>query len=141
MNEEQIAGALRSVIGSLVRRARTTDDMPLAQAAALGFIDREGPMTTSELAARQQVRHQSMARTVGQLVELGFTSQQPHPEDGRKVLVVLTEAGRQALHTRRRHRTDWLADGIATELSPAEQQRLAACLPLLERLAAHDPRD
>jgi DNA-binding MarR family transcriptional regulator len=141
VNEEQIASALRAIVGALVRRARSTDDMPLAQAATLGFLDRDGPMTTSELAARQQVRHQSMARTVGQLVELGFAGQQPHPDDKRKVLVVLTEPGRRALHARRGHRTDWLADGISTQLSPAEQQQLAACLPLLDRLAAHHPRD
>jgi DNA-binding MarR family transcriptional regulator len=135
VNEEEIARALRAVIGSLVRRGRTTDPMPLTQAAVLGFLDREGSMSISELAARQQVRHQSMARTVGQIVELGFAGQQPHPDDKRKVLVVLTDA----LNARRERRTDWLAEGISAELSPAERRQLAACIPLLDRLSAHRP--
>ncbi|MFJ6216980.1 MarR family transcriptional regulator [Streptomyces sp. NPDC092296] len=137
MKEQQIASDLRAVLGSLVRSARHTDDMPAAQAAALGFLDREGPMTTSELAARQQVRHQSMARAVGRLLEQGLADQQPHPEDRRKVLITLTEPGRRALYARRERRADWLAEAIAAELSAAEQQRLADCVDLLGRLAAH----
>lgn len=139
MNEEEIAGALRVAIGTLVRRARTTDPMPLGQAAVLGFLDRERPMSISELAARQQVRHQSMARTVGRLVDLGYVEQRPHPDDKRKVLVTLTGAGSQALAARRRRRTDWLAEAISTELTVAERRKLEACIPLLDRLAALCP--
>ncbi|MEU6070757.1 MarR family transcriptional regulator [Streptomyces sp. NPDC047082] len=140
MNEQEIASDLRAVVGNLVRRARTTDAMPQAQAAVLGFLDRDGPMTTSELAARQQVRHQSAARVVGQLVELGLARQEPHPDDRRKILVILTDPGLQALQTRRGHRADWLAEAIKAELTPAEQQQLAESVTLLKRLAQHGNR-
>jgi DNA-binding MarR family transcriptional regulator len=131
------ASELRAVVGALVRRARTTDELPAAQAAVLGFLDRDGPMTTSELAGVQRVRHQSMSRTVGQLVEQGLAGQRPHPGDGRKTLIVLSPAGREALEARRGRRADWLAEAMATELSPAEQVRLAHTVELLARLAAH----
>ncbi|MFJ5534914.1 MarR family winged helix-turn-helix transcriptional regulator [Streptomyces sp. NPDC093261] len=140
MNEQEIASDLRAVIGNLVRRARATDAMPQAQAAVLGFLDREGPMTTSELAARQQVRHQTAARVVAQLAELGLVRQKPHPNDGRKVLLMLTEPGLQALQARRGRRADWLAEAIKAQLSPAEQRHLAQSVTLLKRLAQHgDP--
>jgi DNA-binding MarR family transcriptional regulator len=131
------ASELRAAVGGLVRRARTTDQLPMAQAAVLGYLDREGPMTTSELARVQQVRHQSMARTVTLLVAQDLVGQQPHPRDGRKTLIALTMAGREALEARRGRRVDWLAEAIATELSLAEQVKLTQAVKLLARLAAH----
>jgi DNA-binding MarR family transcriptional regulator len=133
------ASELRAVAGRLVRRARTTDELPAAQAAVLGYLDREGPMTTSELASAQQIRHQSMSRTVTQLAAQGLIGQRPHPGDGRKTLLVLNAAGRQVLLARRGRRVDWLAEAISAELSPAEQARLAQIIELLARLAAHEP--
>ncbi|MGI8331627.1 MarR family winged helix-turn-helix transcriptional regulator [Actinomadura scrupuli] len=131
------AGELRAVVGGLVRRARVTDDLPAAQAAVLGYLDRDGPMTTSELAGVQRVRHQSMSRTVAQLVAQGLAGQRPHPGDRRKTLIELSAAGREVLEARRGRRVDWLAEAIATELSPAEQVSLARAIELLARLAAH----
>jgi DNA-binding MarR family transcriptional regulator len=128
------AGELRAVVGGLVRRARTAGELPAAQAAVLGFLDREGPMTTSELAGAQRVRHQSMSRTVAQLLAQGMVGRRPHPGDGRKTLIVLGPAGRAALEGRR---VDWLAEAIATELTAAEQCRLAQAIELLARLSAH----
>jgi DNA-binding MarR family transcriptional regulator len=133
------ASELRAVVGGLLRRARTSDALPAAQAAVLGYLDREGPMTTSELAGAERVRHQSMARTVTQLAAQGLVGQRPHPGDGRKTLIVLNAAGREALEARRGRRVDWLAEAIATELSPADQARLAQTIELLARLAAHRP--
>ena len=133
------ASELRAVVGRLVRRARASDELPAAQAAVLGYLDREGPLTTSELASAQRVRHQSMSRTVAQLAAQDLIDQRPHPDDGRKTLIVLNAAGRQVLTARRGRRVDWLAEAIATELSPAEQTRLAHTIELLTRLAAHEP--
>lgn len=138
MNDADIvetARELRLVIGQLVRRVRAQADLPAAQAAVLGYLDREGPMSTSELAARQRVRHQSMSRTVGQLTDLKFIEPRPHPRDGRKILLVLTEAGHAALEDQRDRRADWLAQAIASEFAPDEQQTLATAVHLLGRLA------
>ncbi|HXA57536.1 MAG TPA: MarR family transcriptional regulator [Streptosporangiaceae bacterium] len=132
------ARELRLILGSLVRRVRSSDqELPLAQAGVLGYLDREGPMTTSDLAAVQHVRHQSMARTVAQLTGAGLVEPGPHPTDGRKVLLRITTAGRAAVGQRRDRRAGWLAEAISTRLTPAEQQALADVLPLLGRLAAH----
>jgi DNA-binding MarR family transcriptional regulator len=128
------AAELRVTIGSLVRAARTRDPMPLAQAGALGYLDREGPMTTSDLAARQQVRQQSMARTISQLVAAGFVRQRPHPSDGRKILIEITDEGRGALEERRGRRVEWLTEAIETRLTPDEQRLLAEAVKLLGRL-------
>lgn len=132
----ETARELRLVIGQLVRRARAQVDLPTAQAAVLGYLDREGPLSTSELATRQRVRHQSMSRTVGQLITVGLIASRRHPQDGRKILLTLTEAGRTEIEAQRTRRADWLADAIASELAPDEQRALADVIPLLSRLSA-----
>jgi DNA-binding MarR family transcriptional regulator len=128
------AAELRLAIGRLVRQVRKEASLPTGQAAVLGHLDRTGPMTTSELAAAERVRPQSMARTVAQLVSLGLVQQAPHPSDRRKVLLSVSPAGRAALEEQRERRTGWLAEAIAERLSPAEQKVLARSVELLDRL-------
>ncbi|MBS2961837.1 MarR family transcriptional regulator [Actinocrinis puniceicyclus] len=130
-----LAAQLRLVIGQLVRRVRVMEDEPFAHRATLGFLDRDGPMTTSDLAHAQRVRPQSMARTVGQLAEEGLVRFEPHPSDRRKTLVVLTESGREAVRDGRVRRAGWLHQAIASELTAEEQRVVAAAVPLLSRMA------
>jgi DNA-binding MarR family transcriptional regulator len=129
---------LRLVVGQLVRQlrqqARGEHELPLPQAAVLGYLDRSGPMTISELAAVQSVRHQSVARTVGQLVRAGLVEQRPHPADRRKIVNQASDAGRDALHRQRARRADWLAGAIAGRLTPAEQREFARGVELLAKL-------
>ncbi|MER5864708.1 MarR family transcriptional regulator [Kitasatospora sp. NPDC002040] len=130
-----LAAELRTAIGTLVRRLRVDDELPQNQAAVLGWLVREGPHTTAELAERQRVRHQSMARTVALLTEAGLVEQQRHATDGRKVLNAATADGTAALHAQRTRREREMAAAIAARLTPAEQQRLRDGIALLRRLA------
>lgn len=130
-----LAAELRLVVGTLVRRVRALEGEPFAHAATLGFLERQGPMTASELAHAQFVRPQSIARTLGQLAEDELVRFEPHPTDGRKTLVVLTEAGRRAVAQGRVRRAGWLHEAMETRLSTAERQVLAQAVPLLRRLA------
>jgi len=132
---DALSADLRLVIGRLVRQARHTDDLPLPQAAVLGYLDREGAMTTSDLAAAAHVRPQSMAHTVRQLLEASYIEAGPHPTDGRKSLLRLTASGRRVLDRRRQRRADWLASAIA-RLPAADQRTLAAAVPILGQLDA-----
>ncbi len=96
-----IAAELRTAMGKLTRRVKREDQMPQGQVAVLGELDRNGAMTTSELAAAQRVRPQSMARAVGLLMEQGLITRRAHPTDGRKSLVELSSAGRVLLEEER----------------------------------------
>ena len=132
-----LAAQLRLAVGRLVRRARAVEAQPFAHYPALGTLNREGPMTTSDLAQAQFVRPQSMARTVAQLAEEDLVRFEPHPKDRRKTLVVLTDEGRRALDAAMARRASWLREAIENELTPQEQAVLAAAVPLLERMASH----
>ncbi|MFI6944014.1 MarR family winged helix-turn-helix transcriptional regulator [Streptomyces sp. NPDC050418] len=132
-----VATALRTAMGKLTRRVRLEDRMPAGQVAVLGTLDRNGARTTSELAADQQVRPQSMARTVELLMEQGLITRRAHPTDGRKSLVELSAEGRALLEEARERRADWLAQAIDAELTREERELLARATVLVERLAAH----
>lgn len=129
------ASELRLVLGQLVRRLRREYTFPVSQASVLGRLDREGPLTTSQLAAAEGVRPQSMAQTLGDLEAEKLIARRPDAEDRRRVLIELTRSGRERLHEDRRRREGWLAEAISAELTAEEQETLIEALPLLRRLA------
>ena len=136
---EALASDLRVVLGQLVRRLRAERrDLPLPQLTVLGRLDRAGPAGVSDLAAGERVRPQSMAATVASLAEAGLVSRTPDPRDGRRVLIDLTPAGREALAADRRRREGWMAGAIRRDLSPKEQRTLADATALLARIAESD---
>jgi DNA-binding MarR family transcriptional regulator len=129
------ASELRIVLGQLVRRLRSEYSFPIAQASVLSRLDRDGPQTTSALAAAERIRPQSMAQTLLDLETDGLISRRPDPADRRQILIELTERGHDRLREDRRRREGWLAEAIATTLSQDEQRTLIDALPLLRRLA------
>lgn len=131
----ELAAELRLAIGTLVRELRVGDELPQNQAAVLGWLIREGPRTTSELAELQRVRHQSMARTVALLTEAGLAESQPHATDRRKLLIAATPAGVAALTAQRSRREHEIATAITERLTPEEQRQLRTGVALLRRLA------
>ncbi len=128
------ASELRIVLGQLIRRLRAENTFSISQAAVLARLDRAGPQTTSALATAERVRPQSMAQTVAELQAAGLVSRTPDPIDRRQVLIALTDDGRTTLAADRRRREGWLAEAMAAELTPEEQETLIRAVPLLGRL-------
>ena len=132
-----MAHEFRETLGRLVRRLRaeTAGQPPVGQVAVLGRLDREGPASTSDLAAAERMRPQSMAQTVRDLESAGLVSRRPDPDDGRRVLVELTQAGRERLLTNRAQRETWLSEMFEREFTDAERDTLRDALVLLRRIA------
>ena len=94
---EQVAAALRVSIGLLLRRLRQAPvpgELTLPESAALTRLDRGGPATASALARLEQISPQSMGATLGALEARGLVERRPDPQDGRRVVMSVTEAGR-----------------------------------------------
>ena len=105
VQDAPLAQEFRETLGRLVRRLRAESGQPpVGQLAVLGRLDREGPASTSDLAAAERMRPQSMAQNVRELEALGLVSRRPDPGDGRRILVELTEAGLAAVHASRARR-------------------------------------
>jgi DNA-binding MarR family transcriptional regulator len=136
---DQVAAALHVSISLLLRRLRqtqlSTGELTLPETAALARLDRGGPNTPTALARLEQISPQSMGVTLAGLEVRGLVSREQDPRDGRRVVISLTEAGRQLLQNRRGARTDRLARALSTGFTPEELEHLLAAAPLLERLA------
>ena len=128
------ASELRIVLGQLIRRLRAEHSFSISQGTVLARLEREGPQTTSGLAAAERVRPQSMAHTISELEGGGLVARRPHPLDRRQVLVEITDLGVQTLADDRKRREGWLALAIA-DLTREEQETLIRAVPLLRRLA------
>ncbi|WP_431995563.1 MarR family winged helix-turn-helix transcriptional regulator [Streptomyces griseoflavus] len=138
---DRLADALRATVGALVRATRSSDRLASIPATVLDLLDRQGPMTTADLAAGRGVRHQTMAATVKELTEAGFLTAGPDPADARKRILGLTPEGVSALEADRRDRVGLLARTIADSLNDDEQHLLAQALPVLDRIAAGITQD
>jgi DNA-binding MarR family transcriptional regulator len=135
---EELAGELRVSVGMLMRRlkhADPSDDLTMPERSALSLLDRGGPMTSSELARHDRVSPQSMGVTVAALEQRGLIARDRDPEDGRRIMLSLTEAGRQVVHSRRGARTELIARALRDGFTRAERAQLRAVVPLVERLA------
>lgn len=134
-DELRAASDLQVVLGRLVRRLRAENTFPISQASVLGRLMREGPSTTSALAAAERVRPQSMAQTVAELELNNLVKRRPDPLDGRQILIELTDSGNETLDRDRQRRAGWLAAAMTDCLTPEEQGILARAIPVLSRLA------
>lgn len=132
----ELSSTLRLSVMRLARRLRqqrADQTLTLTQLAALGTLDRCGPLTPGELAEAEGVQPPSMTRVLASLSELGLVERSEHPSDRRTHLVSVTTAAHGMLVADRRRRDAWLAQRL-DDLTPEERETLRAAVPLLDRL-------
>ncbi|MET0702952.1 MAG: MarR family transcriptional regulator [Mycobacterium sp.] len=134
---DQIAGALFVSVGLVRRRLRQqqiSGDLSFPETAALARLDRCGPATSAELARKEQISPQSMGATLSTLQDRGLIARSADPDDGRRIVLRITDRGLAALRDRRRERVEQLAQGLAN-FTGDELEVLRVAAPLIERLA------
>ena len=136
----EIAAHLRLAITRTARRLRQQGfaaegrgELSPSLAAALATVELHGPLTPSELAARESVKRPTATRIVAKLEQLGLVSRTADPSDGRGFLVATTGGGRDLLRRLRTRKTAYLARRLA-RLDPDELATLERTAEILERL-------
>ena len=132
-----LASALRLAVMRLARRMRAEradSSLSLTALAALASVERLGPVALGDLAAAERVRPPSMTRVVTGLHEAGLVHREPHPTDGRQVLLTVTDAGAALLREDRRRREAWLAQRLR-DLDDDDREVLRRAAAVLDRLA------
>ena len=129
---------LERILG-LYRSLAEPGGLSLTAAATLASIERFGPQRLTALAAREGVTQPAMTQLISRLEDAGQVRRESDPDDGRVVLVTITDEGRATLARRRDSRATRLA-AILARLSPDHLVALDAARPALDALASV-PRD
>ena len=72
------------------------------------------------------------------MAELGFVDRVAHPDDGRQVLVSVSEAGAELMEAERRASQEWLAQRLET-LGVGERDTLRVAADLILALVDESP--
>lgn len=139
VSESSAAAAtnLRVLFSRLRTRLREVDaaaDLTPSQTSVLIRLHRDGPASTSELAAAERVRSQSMTATLAGLDRLGYLARTPDPGDRRRQVLTLTESGHARAAHRRQAREEWLTKLMDARYTEAERCTINEALALLERI-------
>ena len=133
----EVAGALRVGVGLVMRKFRQSPlhgDLTMPESVALSRLERGGPATSSDLARLERISPQSMGVTVAELLDRGLIERSRDPEDGRRIVLSITETGRQKVHDKRGARTEQIAAAL-TGCTDEELNLLLSAATLLEWLA------
>jgi DNA-binding MarR family transcriptional regulator len=140
VSNTELAERLRLAVSRTARRLRQEAGGGLSPSlsAALASIDRHGPLTPSELAAREQIQRPTTTRIVDRLVAEGLVERTPDPHDRRCLRLATTAAGRATLRASRRRKTALLVRAL-DDLGPEDRATLERAAALLEGLL-EEPR-
>ena len=113
--------------------------VPVSEAHALAVLAEAGPAGLGQDGLGRQLRltKSTVSRLVDQLAVRGWAERRPSPDDGRRRVVVLTEAGAgvaAGIGERRAARMERLLDRIP----PRDRAAVLAALDTLVEAAAHD---
>ena len=118
----------------LLRRLTPRSELSLTAASTLRRLERNGPSRLCELHAPEGVSQPAMTQLVTRLEKEGLARRGSDPDDGRAVVVSITDAGRTAVARRREGRTVALA-ALLEQLPAEEHAALVTALPALARLS------
>lgn len=130
----EIAEALPQRAAALSRLflAHSTIAVSRIETAVLAALA-ERPCRITELAAREGVTQPASTLLVNRLQERGWVQRRPDPNDGRAVLVELTECG-EAVFAQLRAEYRALVNEEMVALSDGEVQTLARAIEILDTL-------
>jgi DNA-binding MarR family transcriptional regulator len=129
----ELASRLRNAIARSARRLRQESRTGLSPSltAALATVERHGPLTPSELAARERVQRPTVTRVVYRLEELELITRAADPADRRSALITVTPAGRELLAVARTRKDAFLSERLEA-LDAQDRATLERAAALLE---------
>lgn len=109
-----LANDLRVACQRIARRVRfeSTNDLSPHLFSVLVCIRNGGPQTPTQLAAHDAVSTPSMTKSINCLADRGLVERSPHPDDGRQILVHLTDAGAEVIEQTIASRDTWMLNHI-----------------------------
>lgn len=137
----ETASRLRLAIVRTARRMRQEagTDLSPTLAAALGTIERHGPLTPSELAEIERIQRPTATRIAATLESEGLIARAPDPSDGRASLLSISPQGRALLRRLRKRKNAYLSRRFR-EMDDADIEALDRAAEVLERMLEGEKR-
>jgi DNA-binding MarR family transcriptional regulator len=128
-----LSSHLRIAVARTARRLRQESGTGLSPTltAALATVERHGPLTPSELAARERVQRPTVTRILSTLDKLGLVARAGDPGDRRSSLITVTSAGRELLAAARTRKDAFLSERLDA-LGAEDRATLERAAALLE---------
>lgn len=123
-----LGGQLVVLSARLIREVRRANADHPTHVRVLSMLDEYGPSTVSALAQADGCTQPSMTALVNALVERGWVTREPHPDDARSSLITTTADGSDALQRFREHNAQVLAERIARSGRSAEDVATAVAV-------------
>jgi DNA-binding MarR family transcriptional regulator len=138
----ELARDLRLAIGRIARRLRRMyvdagEGLSFLELAVLHRLDASGPTSPGALAGDEGVTAAAVAATLTHLEAQHLVTRSKAAEDGRRVIVTITADGRRNLRHREAASLGRIEQLLRDRFSAADRARLAAAVPLLEKVAIH----
>ncbi|MEV6320968.1 MarR family transcriptional regulator [Nocardia sp. NPDC051787] len=133
-----LAGELSLAVVRLTRhlRGRRADSqISLTQLSALATLAREGAMTPGALAAKERVQPPSMTRVIASLTDLDLVERNPHPTDGRQIIVSLSPSGRALIADETSAREAWMTEQLSA-LTEDQLVVLSRAVAIMKQIVA-----
>jgi DNA-binding MarR family transcriptional regulator len=134
-NRNAIGEALYGLVTLAVKNGPR--EISLTAASTLATLEGTGARRLTDLAVIEGVTQPSMSVLVTGLEQAGLAERRPDPADKRVVLVALTPAGADYIHSRRRAGAGTFAD-LIDKLPDDEAAALMAAVPAMNRLRELD---
>jgi DNA-binding MarR family transcriptional regulator len=134
---DQLADRIREMLNSLRRAMRSghaVGGLAPRHEAVLAWLRRKRRLTTAELARLEQITPQSMGAVVTELAEHGWVVKSKDPNDGRRELLALTDAGAEVVAQTDAARRADLVRLLDTKLTAAERELVARALDVLMKI-------
>jgi DNA-binding MarR family transcriptional regulator len=133
-------GAALVELSMLLRRAILPPQISLTQAWTLVILHESGPQRVTSLADAASVTQPTMSGCIIGMERLGWVRRDSGETDRRVVTVRLTEDGEKVMRELEAARTRTLLADLKS-LPAADRAALAAALPALRRIIAHEEQE
>ncbi len=137
----EIASDLRATTTRLVRNLRRQSaNLPFSHTdlLTLSLLHEHGSLLPSELSELERISAQAISQIINKLDEAGCIRKKTDKNDKRKTALSLTPKGEKILQDNWQQKNEWLATAMDAIFSEKEMKTIAACMPLLQKLAAYN---
>ena len=128
---------IRLTIQRLARRLRSMqadESVTEGQRSVLFTLFNQGAQTLGSLSEHERVTPPSMNRTINALVQAGLVTRVGAADDGRKVTIDLSDAGRTFIHDTKRKRDAWFTRRLES-LTPEQRSIIDQAASILKDVA------